>query len=95
VHKEEIQGDASLQLLVYPNPTDHSVVHLRSTGIAAQGHYNLAVLDVRGQLLKNTSGSFQDGQIKQTLDISDLAPGIYHLRIRHQGGQNSVSLVKQ
>lgn len=77
-----------LQMDVYPNPT-RGLVHIVPRGIAVQQGVKLEVFDLHGRLLKaQVYAGVVDGELLQ-LDLSDLASGVYSLRL--QSGDHFVA----
>ena len=64
-----------LNLTLYPNPAKTEV---RITGIPTWVILSATLTDVRGRKVRDTNV-----QVGSVLDVSDLAPGVYQLMLRH------------
>jgi len=63
------QADASEEVMVYPVPVNHTL------HISGPGTYNVRILTITGSTLKTVNG-------RSTIDVSDINPGVYLLRIK-------------
>ena len=64
---------------IYPNPTNGELTveyHVEESTQAS-----LQILEVNGRVVSNASVTAQEGQNRERLDLSDLAPGFYLLRL--------------
>jgi len=76
------------EITIYPNPAT-TVLNLNSTGIS---DFELSVLDITGKVIKTEKMLDQTF----TFDVSDLASGIYMLRlVSHDGASKIVKFVKR
>ena len=65
---------------VFPNPSTTGVFDLEIHGANAKGNLEVLVTNTLGQQVY--TGSARDNYTNR-LDLSGLAPGLYHLRVRH------------
>lgn len=72
------------QVLIYPNPFDQRLF------IKSESAVELDLYDAGGRLLRTFSAPPGDHE----LPMGDLAPGVYHVRLRSVNGQQVVKLVK-
>lgn len=70
------------ELLLYPNPV-HDVLYITS-GKAFEGSMNLLITDATGRIVVNSTRQEQ-GSFRTSVDISQLAPGVYVLRLAEEG----------
>ncbi|HTO14991.1 MAG TPA: T9SS type A sorting domain-containing protein [Edaphocola sp.] len=75
-----------LKVSVYPNPTSQILNVLMDWSQAKKG--NLQILDINGRVLHNQSLEVSNNLDLQ-LDISNLIPGSYYLKISTEKGQKS------
>jgi len=75
--------------LLYPNPSS-TLVNIQ---MPFEGNWNLSLLDLQGQRIKNLAFNGKERQI----DISDLPRGIYHLQVRESQNeyQKTWRLIKE
>lgn len=82
VTAEEIVIEESIgDLTAYPNPAiDYVNIKFES---AVDDVATLTLTNHVGQIVSQQSITLEEGEIQQTLQVSDYAPGIYHLTISH------------
>lgn len=76
----------SLNANVYPNPT-HDVVNVECTTLGA----NLSVYDMFGKVVMNTTIQSE----RTELNFSNVAPGVYMIRIANNDAMTTVKVVKE
>lgn len=76
---------------VYPNPVSSLLnIELNFTEITK---YNIMIADVYGQTVRNI-GQYNNANLNEKVDISDLASGIYFVSINTGSGQNVLKFTK-
>ncbi|HRG65034.1 MAG TPA: T9SS type A sorting domain-containing protein [Saprospiraceae bacterium] len=83
---------SNLGLVLSPNPASQNiVVQFDSNG----GYAEIDVFDVRGSSLKSVSAQkFDKGQVKISVGIDQLVPGMYYMRISQGGAVSTQKFVK-
>ena len=76
------RADASAQLVVFPNPSK-GVFNLQMTEIL-RGSFSLEVSNLMGQIVFKKSLQSIDKQEVMNVDLSNIAKGIYFLRLRNE-----------
>ncbi|UOR00063.1 T9SS type A sorting domain-containing protein [Hymenobacter sp. 5317J-9] len=79
-------------LTVFPNPTADGLLRLNLAEASAAGTYAVAVQNLLGATVLNTSLRLSPTADAQ-LDLSRLAPGVYVLHLRDAQGQTAVRRV--
>lgn len=80
-----------LNLNIYPNPASENFVVEYSS--AESGNLNIYILTVDGKVIETRSYDF-DGEIRESFDISDYAPGMYIVRFNNNGKTINKRLIK-
>ncbi|MBL4663240.1 MAG: proprotein convertase P-domain-containing protein, partial [Flavobacteriaceae bacterium] len=75
---------------IFPNPTDNVVTISNTTGIQLE---KVAIYDVNGRLISTIDLS--DMQQEKTIDVSQLATGVYMLQIQSENESTVKRLVKE
>jgi hypothetical protein len=75
---------------IFPNPTDSKVTISNATGIQLE---KVAIYDVNGRLVNTIDLS--DMQQEKTIDVSQLASGVYMLQIQSENESTVKRLVKE
>jgi hypothetical protein len=75
---------------IFPNPTDNVVTISNATGIQLE---KVAIYDVNGRLVNTIDLS--DMQQEKTIDVSQLATGVYMLQIQSENASTVKRLVKE
>ncbi|MDZ4759030.1 MAG: GEVED domain-containing protein [Bacteroidota bacterium] len=65
---------------VWPNPSNDGVFNLIAT-VGNSSHVSLRITDITGKLLSQEARAISDGNLNTTIDLSNLAHGIYLLYI--------------
>ena len=76
--KGAIREQAPTQVLVYPNPTSE-LLHIQAIEIGC----SIALFDVNGKLVKQVDANSN----QMSIDIKDLATGLYQLKIAYKDGR--------
>jgi thiol-disulfide isomerase/thioredoxin len=83
------ERQAALSGRVFPSPTAGPVTLELST--VRSGHVTLDVLDAMGRVVRGMDLGFRgQGELRETLDLSGLSGGNYHIRLMHDGTPLSV-----
>jgi len=77
-------------IAIFPNPTDSAVTISNATGIQLE---KVAIYDVNGRLINTIDLS--DMQQEKTIDVSQLATGVYMLQIQSENESTVKRLVKE
>ena len=83
-----INGEG-LGLEVYPNPAQN-VLNLKMLG-AIQQNATVSLTDISGRVLKH----MQLDKNEMTIDIANIAPGIYQLQYKDDVNSKTIKVVKQ
>lgn len=86
-----LEENAILSVSAYPNPVSGNIVNINFPGA---GTYSLELMTLSGQLVKSESLSV-NGNETQTLDVSDLASGVYLLNVAGDNATESIKLTVQ
>lgn len=78
---------------LYPNPAS-SVLNV-AIEQAVTGSYTLTVTDVTGKTVRTTTQQSTGSSFSSSINIADLAPGNYFLKVYNEKGQQVVSFVKK
>jgi hypothetical protein len=85
-------GDEGLivdnRINVFPNPVSKTVT-VSIPGI--QGQADIQVFDIFGRMLVQKNSSQSTTQV----DVSKFAPGIYMVKVRNEGKETSIKIVKE
>jgi len=76
-------GEADLRS-VYPNPTTRRATVEVAVPTEA-GEARLELFDLLGRTVRTIATGMESGRTTQTLEVSDLSPGVYFLRLRAAG----------
>jgi hypothetical protein len=89
-----VEVDEVTTLNVYPNPTT-DITNIQIAGVEGQ-EYSITVLNGMGQQVHNVyQGGLTDGLNTFEYNTSDLAKGIYIVRIESEGKLQTVKLIKE
>jgi hypothetical protein len=88
----EYQG-TYVSLLLYPNPAQHSVF-IQMEGLAAACEVQLQLMDITGKIVQQKQVQANGGSNQFTMDVTDLTPGIYMIRINVGGKWYTQRLIK-
>ncbi|HEY0977262.1 MAG TPA: T9SS type A sorting domain-containing protein [Flavobacteriales bacterium] len=88
----EEHGANDLQLLVKPNPADAQVV-IEAEMPGSEGQVTFELIGVDGRLIHSTARAVQGGLARWTIDVQDMAPGAYTVRMRTSAGVGSKRLL--
>lgn len=86
---EETAFELDWQLM--PNPASTQVQVLAD--VEESGLYQLAVYDLTGRSVVSNVVQVTGGQLRQTMDVSNLQNGIYLVRVTHNGSSQTKKLV--
>jgi len=76
-----VNDNIAKNISVYPNPTANEVtINLNN----ATSFNNLLLTNLNGQVIKNMN---MDNKTIATIDLTDLAKGLYHIRLTNEAGQ--------
>ncbi|MFD2574488.1 alpha-amylase family glycosyl hydrolase [Spirosoma soli] len=81
------------QLSVSPNPVDHQT--LVDVNSSYRGVVEFTVRDATGRAVRVVRAQKTANQLKQTLDLQSVSPGIYFLRIQQGDWQQTLKVVKR
>lgn len=87
---KNVTGDDKFVIAAYPNPVQQSVT-ISMKGVQ-QGSGTLQVIDMAGKVLKTVATA---GMANVSIDMTDLAVGMYMLRYSDDGQVYTLRLVKQ
>ncbi len=87
---KSVTGDDKFVIAAYPNPVQQSVT-ISMKGVQ-QGSGTLQVIDMAGKVLKTVATA---GMANVSIDMTDLAVGMYMLRYSDDGQVYTLRLVKQ
>jgi len=76
--------DIDTLINMYPNPAQNEVVLMTTAGITLE---NITLIDINGKVLRRET---LKNQVKNSMNISDLASGVYFLHIRSYTGKTAV-----
>ena len=76
-----------MTLKVYPNPSSN-LVNVEMQLDAAE--VSIEVVSLMGQIVMRKEAFTSGGELRETLDVSDLAKGMYMLRVNGQTLKSSV-----
>ncbi len=75
----DVQG-SEISIMMYPNPTSNQT-NLIVNGVS--GDAKIIISDMQGRILNTTNVKAANGVIEQTIDVSNLAKGVYYVRIQN------------
>ncbi|MFM2267915.1 MAG: Secretion system C-terminal sorting domain, partial [Bacteroidota bacterium] len=78
---------------VSPNPASEQT-EIRLTVSEAQ-NATISVVDMAGRVLQTQKWAVVAGENRQSLQVSDLATGLYVVRVAHTGGVSHQQLLKK
>jgi hypothetical protein len=80
-------------IIVYPNPTSGlTTVNIQ---ITSNSESKIEIYDLSGSLIRSEKFLTNKGQVKKEIDISNLANGIYLLKVNANNEYKAIKLVKQ
>lgn len=79
-----------LQASVYPNPAQETI----NINCAAHGQVKVEITDVTGRVVMTTSMNFGNGGVR-SLNVEDLAGGLYHLTAVSGDQKSTIDFVKE
>jgi hypothetical protein len=82
---------AGLQINLYPNPNDGRFVI--ESGLSELKGVVLEIFNERGQMVWNRKITDETGSLRESVDLSDAADGLYMLRLRNKSGMISKRFV--
>ena len=89
---EDVASDPCLKLSAYPNPFTSTTQLTIQTG--CPGEYAFTVYDMLGRAVSSGTRWGSSGDIHIPLDLRDLPPGTYHVRVTQNGSGEHLTLVK-
>jgi pectinesterase len=78
---------------VYPNPTPDGRLTVELTGYRKASE--LTVLNALGQVVFSAAVPASNGRTAQSVNLTQLASGVYVLRVKTEGGLDTRRVVKQ
>jgi len=75
---------AFFSMNVYPNPATGSNVRI-SIHLKQPGSLMFILADIAGKTVRTWEASYQAGEQTETINLSDIAPGIYFLKVTNEG----------
>jgi hypothetical protein len=82
-------------LAVYPNPSSSETIHLNADNLNA-GNAEFIVADINGRIIKNLQFTIRTAARKTIdVDMSDVAPGIYSVRLLQENSVWASRYVRQ
>ncbi|MEJ2005367.1 MAG: T9SS type A sorting domain-containing protein, partial [Cyclobacteriaceae bacterium] len=78
---------------VYPNPAENPILKVRVPENLGRMPMEIRITNMRGQEVRSIT-EINEGPVK-SLDISDLPPGLYHMRIFQDGQVNHFRVVRR
>ncbi|MDX9799650.1 MAG: T9SS type A sorting domain-containing protein, partial [Bacteroidales bacterium] len=75
----DVEG-SEISIMMYPNPTSNQT-NLIVNGVS--GDAKIIISDMQGRILNTTNVKAANGVIEQTIDVSNLAKGVYYVRIQN------------
>jgi len=82
-----LSEETLMTLRVYPNPASN-LVNVEMQLDAAE--VNIEVVSLMGQIVMRKEAFTSGGELRETLDVSDLAKGMYMLRVNGQTLKSSI-----
>lgn len=79
-------------VLVYPNPND-GLINIDLSGISESMNIEASLMDVRGVIVRDIGTIHSNSKL--TLDVSDLAGGIYLLRLWNESSHQIIKIEKR
>ncbi|MFA6932927.1 MAG: choice-of-anchor J domain-containing protein, partial [Bacteroidales bacterium] len=76
---KDAQGK-EISIMMYPNPAN-SKTNLIVTGV--NGETKISLSDVQGRILNTTNTKAVNGVVEQTINLDNLAKGVYYVRIQN------------
>ncbi len=76
--------------MIYPNPAT-SQTNLVVNGI--NGETKIVLSDVQGRILNTINTKPLSGKLEQTIDLSNLAKGVYYIRIQNSDINRTQKLI--
>lgn len=70
-------------IVVFPNPSTGGVLHVTVTGF--EGKTDLRILNIIGNVVYRESLNESEARFSRTLDLSELTPGLYYLKLEGEG----------
>lgn len=77
---------------MYPNPAT-STTKLVVSGV--EGETKIVLSDVQGRILNTTIAKAVNGKVEQTINVNDLAKGVYYVRIQNTTTSRTQKLIVQ
>lgn len=91
----QLPASLTVATTLYPNPTTTSTVTLEVGGLRQQGSVKIELLTGLGQVVQQSVAFVQQNKLRQELDLSTLASGLYTLRIQTEEGMLIKQIVKR
>jgi hypothetical protein len=85
----------NVSVSLYPNPVDTPLASLRIDGLREQATVQVELRNVLGQLVYTTQVTVQHGRIQKELNLGNLPPGLYTLRLHTVEGVITRQLMRK
>ena len=85
--------DGKVQISIAPNPVI-STLNLELTNVTA-GHYSITIYDLTGKAVATETTIVTGNSSAATLNVANIAPGMYHVVVTHNGSRYVTPIVKQ
>ncbi len=85
----EIDGSL-ITVMMYPNPTSEET-KLVVTGL--QGDVKIIVSDVQGRIINTINSRANNNKVEVTLNVSDMAKGVYYVRLQNEQVSRTQKLI--
>ncbi|MDD4529474.1 MAG: T9SS type A sorting domain-containing protein, partial [Bacteroidales bacterium] len=80
----------SISLTIYPNPATNET---RLIVIGVSGQTKIVLSDVQGRILNTIGTKAVNGVVEQTIDVNNLAKGVYYVRIQNSNLNRTNKLI--
>lgn len=87
-----IDREVKLETSIYPNPT--STMSTLAFETTRDGEVNVSISDISGKVVRSISRDIEEGQHAIELDMTDLIPGAYNVKIQFDGQVSNKRLIK-
>ncbi|MDX9798720.1 MAG: T9SS type A sorting domain-containing protein, partial [Bacteroidales bacterium] len=77
-------------VMMYPNPASQET-KLVVTGL--QGEVKITISDVQGRIINTMSSKANNDKVEETLDVSDMAKGVYYVRLQNESINRTQKLI--
>ena len=77
---------------MYPNPAPNTT-KLVVSGVV--GEAKIVISDVQGRIINTINAKSVNGEVEQTIDVNNLAKGVYYVRIQNTTTSRTQKLIVQ